>query len=156
MKKLSFRLQKILDECLQGEELWDLCCDHGQLGIAAYHSKIFKKIIFVDQVPSIIQELKSRVAGLPVDVICSDAGKLPHKLKGNVVIAGVGGLNMKEMVDSLNQEKKLFAKRLILSPHRDEPIFENRHLFEGYIGVKEFAFYEKEILRFVFVFDRLK
>lgn len=154
MPKLSHRLQLILDQALPHEDLWDLCCDHGQLGAEALNLNRFKKIYLVDQVPSIIENLKIVYSSSPMTILCSDASKISQELYGNVVIAGVGGLNMKVIVDELIQRKVLKAKRLILSPHRDEPLYENRNLFKGYKGVKEFAFFEKNILRFVFVFDK--
>ncbi len=129
--KISERLKTIYDQLIPNSDVWDFCCDHGYLGAAAYKSKNFKNIYFVDQVPTIIEKLKNRFQKYVYDqsyqneavFICEDAKslKLKNTLKitGNLCIAGVGGLTIIEILESLNKNNVLDADRVILGPHRD-------------------------------------
>jgi tRNA (adenine22-N1)-methyltransferase len=135
--KLSSRLLQIYQELQPGMPVSDLCCDHGYLGLHAYESEQFPEIIFVDQVPFAMdlleknfdQYVKNDENATQVKFITSDAGKVQTILTGNVVIAGVGGMNMMQMLEGLHQNQKLKPNRLILSPHRNQELYEKPELF---------------------------
>lgn len=148
---LSPKLQLIYENLLPGEDLWDLCCDHGYLGQVALASNEFNQVFFVDQVPHIIEKLEARLrkespksfdldASEPSEVEASlikqtyllsrkahfrnvPAELLQESLFGNVVIAGVGAYTAFAIVKSLWERQFLQAKRLILSPQRDDEKF---------------------------------
>lgn len=121
-------MQSIYDLLLPGKPVWDLCCDHGYMGLNAYKSGSFTEVYFVDQVEHIIARLKERFeeehyrAESP-----SQAYFLPLRgedvdrpLKGSVVIAGVGAFTIFKIVQSLHTKGLLQAHRLILCPQRDD------------------------------------
>ena len=58
MIRLSKRLTAVYENLIPNEDVWDICCDHGYLGAAAYKSTRFSNIYFVDRVPATIEKLK--------------------------------------------------------------------------------------------------
>jgi len=157
--RFSPRLRAIYDELLPGLPVADLCCDHGYLGLNAYLSQHFPEIHFVDQVPQTMmvlennfnQYFKNTLNLTQVNFTTSDAGKIQSILTGNVVIAGVGGKNMMRILDYLNQFQILRPKRLILSPHRHQELFEQSELF-GLSHSHTRSVIEAGITRPIFVF----
>lgn len=76
--------------------IWDCCCDHGYLGLKFLSENLCEKIVFVDQVPHIIEQLKTRLDGFNSDqykLLTADAGDLRFNRQERhlVIIAGVGG-----------------------------------------------------------------
>ena len=101
---LGARLQSLYDliEEVQGQPLnrydriWDCCCDHGYLGIKIVEAELCDKLVFVDQVPHIIQWLDSKLETLPqerFELIAGDAADLDFDpgQRHLVILAGVGG-----------------------------------------------------------------
>lgn len=54
------------------------------------------------------------------------AESLEIPLRGTVVIAGVGGDRILEILTGLHRSGCLTAERLVLSPHKDERVFPER------------------------------
>lgn len=120
MIHLSRRLQQIFDHLVEGEPMWDLCCDHGLLGQRALESGRFPAVHFVDRVPEIVAALKAKLerdGALPASTTFHgvDAQELPEPLDGTVVIAGVGGPTTLEILGLLERRGALRASRLVLS-----------------------------------------
>jgi tRNA (adenine22-N1)-methyltransferase len=124
---LSPKLQIIFEHLLPGEDVWDLCCDHGLLGFQALQTGDFGVVHFVDQVPHIVQKLQIRPRTVNLAskarFLCADAATLQEVLTGTVVIAGVGAYTAFEIVKTLSQKDLLRCRRLIVSPQRDETKF---------------------------------
>lgn len=114
-KILSPRLQAILELGVDGSDFWDICCDHGYLGEAALASGRFHKVHFVDQVPHIIERLRSRLAEESSIHLCA-AECLHVELTGTLVVAGVGGHNIIKMLGNWSERGLLRAERLLLNP----------------------------------------
>lgn len=83
-------------------DIWDLCCDHGRLGLHLHQAQhdaygcTRSRIHLVDCVPSIIDDLKIRYAQWPGDdlsIDCRDSGdiELPNTGRQLLILAGVGG-----------------------------------------------------------------
>lgn len=128
--RLSQRLRTILAQFQEGEPVWDFCCDHGYLGEAALLSGRFSEVHFVDQVPHIIEALKSRLQasaedeGLtPSETACffyTVAGEsVVTEVRGNASITGVGASTIQEILRGLWEAELLKANVLVLGPHRD-------------------------------------
>jgi tRNA (adenine22-N1)-methyltransferase len=164
---LSIRLQLVYDHLVPDEDVWDFCCDHGYLGGAAYKSRCFKDVYFVDPVSSIMDNLKNRFQTF---VYSADNKSTAHFLvqkgetvtqavEGNVCIVGVGGVMICDILKSLASNDLLKAKRLILGPHRDpEKIVEliaNDALFKKYKLIKQKDVMENGRKREFFIFDAL-
>ena len=161
--KFSSRLRTLYESCVPGQPLVDLCCDHGYLGIHAFASKQFPEIVFVDQAKHGMELLRQKfeqhadLAAHPtkIQLITSDAGELNITLKGTVVIAGVGGVNMMHILSRLEHRGLLQAETLVLAPHRHRELYDVEFLFKfKRISVKEVI--EKSIVRPIFVFKRLE
>ncbi len=159
--KLSHRLNTIYQNVLPQAPLWDICCDHGQLGLFAYQHQLCPQVYFVDQVETIMTNLerlfqkKVLFETSPVETyfFTKDGAKLDNKLTGTVVIAGIGGLNMKSMLLSWQERNILWASRLILSPHRDESLYQKADFLRHYVLTQEKIILENGHLRYIFIFD---
>ena len=128
MIRLSERLTIVYQNLLPQKDAWDICCDHGYIGAAAYKSANFADIYFVDRVPSIIEKLKVQFdkfvfktdSASKAIFICAPGQDIKMTLTGTVCITGVGGLAAFEILDGLAKNGFLNADRLVLGPHRDE------------------------------------
>lgn len=99
---LGIRLKAIFSLVVEQQQkdtytnIWDCCCDHGYLGLKLLSENLCEKVIFVDQVPHIIEQLKTRLDGFNSDqyqLIAADASELSfsRQKRNLLVIAGVGG-----------------------------------------------------------------
>ncbi|MGZ3768309.1 MAG: SAM-dependent methyltransferase [Bdellovibrio sp.] len=128
MLRLSRRMQLIFDLLLPDKPVWDFCCDHGYMGLNAYESGRFSEIFFVDKVPHIIEQLRSRflkeyftVEHKTKTYFLADPGEeILRPLYGTMIVAGVGAHTIYKIVESLHQKNILHADRLILGPQKDE------------------------------------
>lgn len=126
--KLSGRMLTFLEHALKDEVLWDICCDHGYVGIKALHSGQFSKVHFVDKIPHIMERLatlinqRSKKNTCPYELHVMAGEDLNMEVSGSVLIAGVGGLTIKIIIDSLIAKNVLKAEKLLLSPHTDEKV----------------------------------
>jgi tRNA (adenine22-N1)-methyltransferase len=125
--KLSRRMKCFIDNALKNDVLWDICCDHGYVGIKALESSQFSEVHFVDQIPHVMDRLEVlikqywRIRPEHKYTLHAMSGEdLELDICGTMLIAGVGGLTIKKIVSTLVEKKKLKAKRLLLSPHTDE------------------------------------
>jgi tRNA (adenine22-N1)-methyltransferase len=114
-ENLSPRLRLMLGQGIDGQDFWDICCDHGLLGAAALASARFRKVHFVDRVPHIIEKLKERLGG-EGEIVLSGAEDLNEEISGTAVIAGVGGFNIIKILENWEARGILRAQRLILNP----------------------------------------
>lgn len=122
-KRLSY-IAKFIDN--NGGHFYDLCCDHGQLGLFVLKNYSFKTYNLIDQVPDIINNLSSSLkdSDIPnsnfLNLICLDATmlRIVNSNQNIIVMAGIGGeLTIRIIANLLNQitEKDI----LILSPHNN-------------------------------------
>lgn len=120
MAQLSRRLATLLENLKPGEAVWDVCCDHGLLGRAAL-ARGFAPVNFVDCVPHITQKLEDDLGGdARARVFCVDGAQLRVPVEGSLVIAGVGGEKIQNILEGLQASANLRASRLVLGPHKDE------------------------------------
>ncbi|MBF0441064.1 MAG: tRNA (adenine(22)-N(1))-methyltransferase TrmK [Oligoflexales bacterium] len=120
---LSKRLGTICRFILPGYPLYDICSDHGLVGLYARSIRLVPEIFLVDKSAKATSSLKARCDRyLPEDsmrhIICVDARKwqLLHS-RATVVISGVGGATIGEILDTLFAEMPM-NHRLILSPFK--------------------------------------
>lgn len=125
--KISPRMELFISLALPGMPFWDICCDHGHAGIGAAKSGNFTEIHLVDQLTHVMKNLEDFVDQLaPEYRSCSyffyavSAQQIERTVQGNCLIAGVGGLTMRNILGGLHMAGNLKAKRLILCPHTDE------------------------------------
>ena len=122
--KLSTRLKKIEQMVPAGyDHVWDCCCDHGLIGAALLSRQAADNVHFVDIVPDLMNTVKKNLQRFyPEDkweVHCLDVAKLPLKQyagKHLVIIAGVGGDLMCELVEGIYQSDQDANIDFILCP----------------------------------------
>jgi len=113
----------------QYEHIWDCCCDHGQLGIKLLARKAASKIHFVDVVATLMTELETKLqrffslnpAHKNWQVYCLDVAQLPlkstcKKNKQLIIIAGVGGDLLIELVEGITQNHPQHNLEFLLCP----------------------------------------
>lgn len=127
--KLTKRMKCFIDNAIKDEALWDICCDHGYVGIKALETSQFSEVHFVDQVPHIMQRLESLIKQYwrikpehKYTLHLMSGEELELDVRGTMLVAGVGGLTIKTIVSTLIEKNKLHARRLLLSPHTDEKV----------------------------------
>jgi tRNA (adenine22-N1)-methyltransferase len=130
------------------QEIWDLCCDHGFLGMALLDKQAANKLHFVDQLPVITEPLSKvlkqypsqcyQVHTCPAEQISINAAK-----KTLVIIAGVGGETVIDILEALASHNTLSNVELLLSPANST--YELRtYLREKQFGlIKEAAVFER-------------
>ncbi|PSU36336.1 tRNA (adenine(22)-N(1))-methyltransferase [Photobacterium lutimaris] len=109
--KLSKRLKKIEQMVTPNyTHVWDCCCDHGFIGAALLSRQAAENIHFADIVPDLMAALEKKLQrfypGAAWEVHCQDVAKLPlyqYDGKHLVIIAGVGGDLMSELVAAIHQ-----------------------------------------------------
>ncbi|WP_350431220.1 tRNA (adenine(22)-N(1))-methyltransferase TrmK [Shewanella sp. H8] len=125
--KLGQRLTHINNMFPKGySHIWDCCCDHGLLGAALLDKQAANMIHFVDIVPALMQQLTTKLerfypqqTSRQWQVHCSDVSAIPleqHPQTPLVIIAGVGGDLMIELVNSLCQQHSARNIDFILCP----------------------------------------
>lgn len=127
--KLGKRLQQIESMVTEPyDHIWDCCCDHGLLGAALLSRQAASHIHFVDIVSELMRELENKLKqfypravepNLQWQVHCMDVSTLPLKEFGGkhlVIIAGIGGDLMTELVKAIYQKNPLVNIDLLLCP----------------------------------------
>lgn len=129
--KIGKRLQQIEQMISkQYTHIFDCCCDHGLLGFRLLNAQIAQTVHFVDIVPELLAQIEQTLHKYwqgekqSWQVHCMDAGKLPLNLfsaepqtdKHLVIIAGVGGELMIELLQSLLPLSAHYNIEYILCP----------------------------------------
>lgn len=129
--KLGKRLQQIESMVTaKYDHIWDCCCDHGLLGAALLTRQAAPHIHFVDIVPELVRELENKLqhfypehststSNTQWQVHCMDVTALPlQKFDGKhlVIIAGVGGDLMTELVNAIYQKNPTLDIDFLLCP----------------------------------------
>lgn len=164
--RISPRLQVVYDNLIDGLDVWDVCCDHGFLGGAAYESRRFADIYFVDRVPTIIEKVKHTFEKFVFKTenpskaffLIENGEQLKTIVSGNLCITGVGAYVINDILCGLASNGKLKAQRLILGPHRDVEKLE-KMLITSELAHQYRLISKKEILengrnRIFFVLDK--
>lgn len=134
-EKVVRRLGERLDHIFQWvnstdsyDNIWDLCCDHGRLGMHLHKRHPNAQVYLVDKVASIVDTLVADYGRLNdgrLHFETADACKLDIETKQRtlVIVAGVGGQNLVTMLEGiLARISEGATLDFILSP--------NSHMFE--------------------------
>jgi len=124
--KLGKRLSALEASIGNGyDHIWDCCCDHGLLGFQLLEQSKAKQVHFVDIVPQLLTEIEAKLTrfyrGETLwQVHCLDVAQLPllpyQQDKHLIIIAGVGGLLMIELLTKLLSITSGLNVEFILSP----------------------------------------
>ena len=163
--KISKRNQYYVNLALNHLDFWDIACDHGQAGYFAYQSNKFKNIYFVDPGEKIIARTKMTIQKQIENVdekmffLCLEGQNINEVVTGNVLIAGVGGELIKQIILSLLDKNLLMADRIIFSPYSDlkkiEQLLSDERIIAKYTLLQETSFIENKKERKIYVFDRI-
>jgi tRNA (adenine22-N1)-methyltransferase len=163
--KISPRMKYFVEQANANSPFWDFCCDHGYIGIAALMSGKFSEVHFVDQIPHIIERLRKLFDQSPSKesfehYFFHDCGgeNLNMNIRGNIVIAGVGGRTIISILKSIISKNQLHADKIILSPHLDISMMEdfcNEYLIQSNysLTIKD-AINENKRSRAVFIWSK--
>lgn len=134
--------------------IWDCCCDHGYLGIKIMHDKLCKKLVFVDQVAHIIDQLRSRLAPFSKskhsicnhELITSDAGDIcfDPQQRHLVILAGVGGERTVEIIRKIERNHKGICIDYIFCPSTSQNALREYLDAEDFGMAHESLVYEKK------------
>ncbi len=164
--KVSNRMKQFVDNALPALPFWDVCCDHGYIGIAALKSLKFEEVHFVDQVPHIMERLDKLIHQSPhlnpaynFFLHISSGENLDMDIYGTILIAGVGGTTIIKILDSLFERQYLKANRLLLSPHLDEhiliPYLESNPISKLYTLTEKILMSERRRIRPLYIYDKI-
>ncbi len=120
--RLSHRLQTIHNHTPLNPNIYDVGCDHGQLGLSFSVYPEVENIFLVDPSQEVIDSLKAKLtdADIPkqASIIQKKANQLEIKTKKNTLImCGFGGTQMQEGLMHLKPQMDSDSI-FVLSPHR--------------------------------------
>ena len=122
MPSLGKRLRALRDSVTEPyDEIWDLCCDHGFLGMALLDRGKAKKLYFVDQLPGITADLAKSLQAYPPEqyrIHTLPAEQVRWQIEGKrlVIIAGVGGETVVDILQQLIASNNCSDTTFLLSP----------------------------------------
>lgn len=146
IRRLGLRLNHLYQWAFASgpyDDVWDLCCDHGRLGLHWHQAfsrpqqSLATRVHLVDRVPGIVDALLVRYGhriSPQLSISCADAAEIPLAPSGRqlIVIAGVSGAGVMRLVGRIVQRLELAADvsmgaeyEFMLSPNLDT--FELRH-----------------------------
>jgi len=131
--KLSARLNHLFENIIlqhqqsHYDEFWDMCCDHGFLGMKLFEKTQTSRVYLLDQVPKILDWLENKYTKFNdgrIEFRLQDAKtvKLDATKNHMIVIAGVGGETLIEILDAMIKNNPSAKMDFALSP--------NSHIFQ--------------------------
>jgi tRNA (adenine22-N1)-methyltransferase len=100
--------------------IYDLCCDHGQIGLEFSQKYPQATLYFIDAVKEIIQRLEYKLTSKHHHAITADVGayQYPNLSNALIVIAGVGTHTIISALDNLYSQG--FDGDLIVCTHKNQ------------------------------------
>lgn len=146
---LSLRLQTLHNQYQNERHIWDIGCDHGQLGLSFKDLNAVESINLVDPSKPVIdvlyKKLKDSYISIEKVFIHLSRGQDIHPTSNSncLFIAGMGGKEIGEIIEAL-LPRLSHKDRIVISPHRK--ILELRRLLNQLpIGLEnEFVMKEDE------------
>ena len=121
-QKVSPRMSRVCDFVIDGRPTWDLCCDHGLIGLWAWHIHDLPELHLVDRVPEVVAKLEKDLVGRmdlgPLFFHGVDASSLVLPTQPcNVILTGVGFRTMRRIIESVYPDRP--QHRVIVSVHAE-------------------------------------
>lgn len=118
---LSIRLKSLRSYYNQEKHVWDIGCDHGQLGLSFHNISTVEKIHLVDPSLPVIEGLKQKLIDSYITkakVYHQTGQSLSIKSSSNCIfIAGMGGKEIGEIITHILPQLNS-SSRIVISPHR--------------------------------------
>lgn len=121
---LSERLSIIRSFYINETHVWDIGCDHGDLGLSFLNEPLVKEINLVDPSPSVIKSLQhkikdSYITQKEINVINKKGQEIEIKSNKNLIfIAGMGGKEIGQIISSLISQID-HSSKIVISPHKN-------------------------------------
>jgi len=137
--------------------IWDLCCDHGHLGLHLHHNHKSTHVHLIDKVSSIIDKIQKKYATLinsrlHIQKLDAQDIVLAETSRQMIIIAGVGGGTIKSLLQAIITNPRndtQYAIDFILSPNAHT--FELRRFLNNNENNKKF-----ELIKETFISDNGK
>lgn len=160
IRRLTARLahiQQWIDQQDTYHDIWDVCCDHGHLGLHLHHNHPLTHVHLIDKIPSIIDKIRAKYtplidSRLHIQNLDAQDIVLTGTPRQMVVIAGIGGGTVKSLLQAIIANPKNASQHaidFILSPNAHT--FELRNYLHNSIDGKVF-----ELINEAFVSDNNK
>lgn len=140
--RLGKRLTTLFNAIPTGyDTVWDLCCDHGRLGMAVIETKRAPRVHFVDCINSIMTDLEDRLVrygatGYELHTTPAENLTIPAKGKHLLVLAGVGDELSQRIIDAIISHQENAEVDWLISPSNN--LFQvRRHLRLNNFGLQE-------------------
>lgn len=118
---LSLRLGKLRSCYNQEKHVWDIGCDHGQLGLSFHNVSCVENIHLVDPSLPVINVLKQKLVDSYISkarIYHQNGQSLSITSSSNCIfIAGMGGKEIGEIITHILPQLNS-SSRLVISPHR--------------------------------------
>jgi tRNA (adenine22-N1)-methyltransferase len=143
---LSGRLQKIHSFYTHQQSIWDIGCDHGQLGLSFQGNSEIEEIHLVDPSDKVIEalHLKLKDSDIPKQTLLKIHHNFGQKLKLNslskcIFIAGMGGKEILEILKNFETQISS-GDQVVISPHR------NILILRDYLSKSTYCLRHEEVL----------
>lgn len=120
--RLSKRLTALLEQVPAGyDAIWDLCCDHGRLGMALLETERAPLVHFNDSVPSIMADLEQRLrrygaVNFQLHLASAEQLQLPDQGRQLLILTGVGDELSVRIIDALSDQLPAAQLDWLMSP----------------------------------------
>jgi tRNA (adenine22-N1)-methyltransferase len=157
--RVSPRMRRIVDFVLDGRPTWDLCCDHGLIGLWAWHVRDLPELHFVDRTPEVIRELEDRIRDHmehsalhfhPRDASTIKIADVPS----NVILSGVGFRASQPILAGI--DPSVAAHRLIICVHAESERIPPNLRERGWTLAREVTIEERGRTRTITAWDGLR
>lgn len=125
---LSERIRALVARLEPDLPVYDLCCDHGLIGLLAWQEDPQRPVTFVDQSSAALEALqkelsKERYQKAPLTVeICEAESLGPLSSSSNIVIAGVGNATILRILHKLVPERAPPHRLVLCSQQEPTPL----------------------------------
>ena len=155
-KKMTPRFRGLIDQLNPDLATWDLCCDHGIVGLLALCYKKTPRVVFVDRQRHLMDRLEIELDNLALqkthyEVRCADINLMQIGSKPvNYIIAGVG-TNL--ILQFLSRVQIGQGHRVICNTHQNPDRFERLVRDSGLIWEQKTQVVEKKVMQSIWVFQ---
>lgn len=144
--RLGIRLKALLNAIPHGyDSIWDLCCDHGRLGMALLETERTPKVHFIDQISEIMADLGQRLVeygakGYQLHRQDAATLELPQSGQHLLLLAGVGDEVTNTILADLTSKNPNANPDWLISPAN------NLYQVRGFLRAKGFGLLKEGVV----------
>lgn len=153
---LPLRLRTIGDLVSPGEKVADIGADHGLLELYLLGKNQNNELVAIENKKGPYENLKKTIGAFKgVRLSMSDGLISVDRDVDCVIIAGMGGLNIKQIIDR-RPDKLVKIKKVIIDAHRDKDEARKAVIKNGFKITKEIIVFEDDIFYVITSFEKTK